>query len=120
MKSPIRKDDELESGGRVTSGSLYTEFMGRPLARKGDAALCDLRGETDHRDAAGRAKVARIRVANVYDLTIQSTLAAVGHLFAERVPGGCYTPSRLRGADFVARLPGSGALTITDADADAR
>ncbi|MGR3906602.1 PAAR domain-containing protein [Burkholderia sp. SR8] len=46
MKSPIRKGDELEHGGRVTGGSSTMEFMGRLLARKGDAALCDLHGET--------------------------------------------------------------------------
>ncbi|MCM2485808.1 PAAR domain-containing protein [Burkholderia glumae] len=46
MKSPIRKNDELEHGGRVTGGSSTMEFMGLPLARKGDAALCDLHGET--------------------------------------------------------------------------
>jgi uncharacterized Zn-binding protein involved in type VI secretion len=54
MKSPIRKDDELENGGRVTGSSPYMEFMGRPLARKGDAAICDQHGETviDEGDAS--------------------------------------------------------------------
>ena len=46
MKSPIRKNDTLEYGGRVTGGSAYMEFMGQPLARKGDAAVCDQHGET--------------------------------------------------------------------------
>ena len=46
MKSPIRKDDLLEHGGQVTGGSSTMEFMGRPLARKGDEALCDLHGAT--------------------------------------------------------------------------
>lgn len=46
MKSPICKDDVLENGGRVTGCSPYMEFMGRPLARKGDAAICDQHGET--------------------------------------------------------------------------
>ncbi|KWD53871.1 hypothetical protein WL67_06730 [Burkholderia ubonensis] len=44
--SPIRKYDELEHGGQVTSGSSTMDFMGRPLARKGDAALCNQHGET--------------------------------------------------------------------------
>jgi uncharacterized Zn-binding protein involved in type VI secretion len=44
--SPIRKGDKLENGGEVTGGSQWLEFMGRPLARKGDAALCDEHGPT--------------------------------------------------------------------------
>jgi len=46
MKSPIRKGDKLEHGGEVTGGSQWAEFMGRPLARKGDDALCDVHGPT--------------------------------------------------------------------------
>ncbi len=46
MKSPIRKGDKLEHGGEVTGSSPWTEFMGKPLARKGDAAICDLHGPT--------------------------------------------------------------------------
>ena len=46
MKSPIRQGDGLENGGEVTTGSPYMNFMGRPLARKGDAAICALHGAT--------------------------------------------------------------------------
>ncbi|HEY4353611.1 MAG TPA: PAAR domain-containing protein [Paraburkholderia sp.] len=46
MKSPIRKGDKLENGGEVTGGSEWAEFMGRPLARKGDAAICNEHGPT--------------------------------------------------------------------------
>lgn len=46
MNSPIRKGDHLENGGEVTGGSPWTEFMGRPLARKGDDAFCDQHGAT--------------------------------------------------------------------------
>lgn len=46
MKSPIRKGDSLENGGQVTGGSPYTIFMSRPLARKGDEAICDRHGPT--------------------------------------------------------------------------
>ncbi|WP_227791594.1 PAAR domain-containing protein [Burkholderia sp. BE17] len=43
MKSPIRKGDKLEHGGEVTGMcSPWSTFMGRPLARKGDEAVCDL------------------------------------------------------------------------------
>lgn len=43
---PIRKGDELEHGGEVTGGWPWTNFMGRPLARKRDAALCVQHGPT--------------------------------------------------------------------------
>ncbi|WP_250518689.1 ImcF-related family protein [Caballeronia sp. ATUFL_M1_KS5A] len=46
MKSPIREYDKLEHGGEVTSGSPFTMFMGRRLARVGDSAQCDLHGNT--------------------------------------------------------------------------
>ncbi|WP_020202148.1 PAAR domain-containing protein [Cupriavidus sp. WS] len=46
MKFPIRLGDALEDGGQVTSASPTMEFMGRPLARKGDAALCARHGPT--------------------------------------------------------------------------
>lgn len=46
MKSPIRQGDQLENGGHVTGGSPYMDFMGRPLARKGDEAICDQHGTT--------------------------------------------------------------------------
>ncbi|CAB3762710.1 PAAR domain-containing protein [Paraburkholderia humisilvae] len=46
MNSPIRQGDKLENGGEVTGGSPYMDFMGRPLARQGDAAICALHGST--------------------------------------------------------------------------
>jgi uncharacterized Zn-binding protein involved in type VI secretion len=46
MKSPIRKGDKLENGGEVTGGSEWFVVMGRPLARKGDEAICDEHGPT--------------------------------------------------------------------------
>jgi uncharacterized Zn-binding protein involved in type VI secretion len=46
MNSPIRKGDPLEHGGEVTGGSPWSEFMGRPLARKGDNAMCEQHGPT--------------------------------------------------------------------------
>jgi uncharacterized Zn-binding protein involved in type VI secretion len=49
MKSPIRKGDKLENGGEVTGGSEWFNFMGRPLARKGDEAICDARPDRHRR-----------------------------------------------------------------------
>ncbi|BDB28234.1 PAAR domain-containing protein [Cupriavidus sp. P-10] len=45
-RSPIRLGDALENGGQVTSASPTMTFMGRPLAREGDAALCARHGPT--------------------------------------------------------------------------
>lgn len=64
------------------------------------------------RNARGEKKTARIRTANGYSLTITGALAVVEHLMATRPAGGAYTPSRLVGADLVARLPGSGPLQM--------
>jgi uncharacterized Zn-binding protein involved in type VI secretion len=47
MKGPIRKGDKLEHGGEVTGKcSPWAVFMGKPVARKGDEAVCDLHGPT--------------------------------------------------------------------------
>lgn len=46
MQSPIRKGDKLEHGGEVTGGSPWFEVMGRPLARRGDEAICEQHGPT--------------------------------------------------------------------------
>lgn len=46
VRSPIRLGDPLEHGGQVTSASPTMTFMCRPLARKGDAALCARHGPT--------------------------------------------------------------------------
>jgi uncharacterized Zn-binding protein involved in type VI secretion len=46
MPSPIRLHDALENGGSVTSASSTIFFIGQPIARQGDDALCALHGET--------------------------------------------------------------------------
>ncbi|MGF6789235.1 PAAR domain-containing protein [Paraburkholderia sp. 35.1] len=46
MTFPIRKGDILEHGGEVSGGSPWMNFMGRPLARKGDEAICAQHGPT--------------------------------------------------------------------------
>ncbi|HKU00968.1 MAG TPA: PAAR domain-containing protein [Paraburkholderia sp.] len=46
MKSPIRKGDILEHGGEVAGGSPWFNVMGRPVARKGDEAICEQHGPT--------------------------------------------------------------------------
>lgn len=63
-------------------------------------------------NARGEKKIARIRTDNGYSLTVSGSLAVVEHLMKNKPAGGAYTPSRLVGADFVTRLPGSGSLQI--------
>jgi len=64
------------------------------------------------RDAAGRVAVARLRTANVYDVTAAGVLLAVEHLLDRDGPGGFFTPSRLIGPRCVESLPGSGRIAI--------
>lgn len=62
----------------------------------------------------GERRVARIKTANGYSLTVTGSLAAVEHLLTGGTPGGSYTPSQLLGADLVTRLPESGPLIISE------
>ena len=63
-------------------------------------------------NARGEKKVARIRTANGYSLTITGSLAVVEHLMKNKVAGGAYTPSKLVGAELETRLPESVPLQI--------
>lgn len=62
------------------------------------------------RNAAGQTKVARLRTANGYSLTVLSSLAFLGSLPEESPYAGFATPGMLMGADFVTTLPGSSAI----------
>jgi short subunit dehydrogenase-like uncharacterized protein len=64
------------------------------------------------RDTAGRVAVARLRTANVYDVTSAGVLLAVEHLLDRDGPGGFFTPSQLIGPRCVESLPGSGRIEI--------
>lgn len=65
------------------------------------------------RNAAGTVRTARIQTANGYSLTVTGALAVTEYLMANTVEAGCYTPSRLMGADLVTKLPGSGGIEIS-------
>jgi short subunit dehydrogenase-like uncharacterized protein len=65
------------------------------------------------KNAAGVTKTARVTTANGYALTITASLAIVEHLLKTKPAGGFYTPSKLMGADFVSRLPGSGPIHVS-------
>lgn len=65
------------------------------------------------KNASGEVKTARVRTANGYALTVNSSLAICERLLREKVAPGFYTPSRLMGADFVTKLPGSGSIELS-------
>ncbi len=68
------------------------------------------------RNASGDVRVARVKTANVYALSIDSALAVTQQLLQQSsTEGGFFTPSRLCGLALVERLPGSGPITITRA-----
>jgi short subunit dehydrogenase-like uncharacterized protein len=69
-------------------------------------------GEAEN--AAGTRRVARIRTANGYDVTVQGALAVVAFVLQRNGPGGTLTPSMLMGRKFVEQLPGSGTIRIID------
>ena len=67
-------------------------------------------GEAEN--AAGARRTARLRTANVYDVTVQGALAVAAFVLGRDGPGGTFTPSLLMGPDLVERLPGSGTIRI--------
>jgi short subunit dehydrogenase-like uncharacterized protein len=64
------------------------------------------------RDASGRIAVARVRTANVYDVTAAGVLLAVTHLLGRDGGGGFFTPAQLLGPRCVESLPGSDRIAI--------
>src|SRR4051794_7199235 len=54
----------------------------------------------------GPRAVARQTTPDGYDLTIQSSLAAVGRLLNAPVSAGYHTPAKAFGPDFALELPG--------------
>ncbi len=64
------------------------------------------------RNAAGDTKVARIKTANGYTVTLYGSIEVVKHLLNADAAGGAYTPSRLVGKQLVETLPGSTKIEI--------
>jgi len=64
------------------------------------------------RNAKGQIKTIRIQTANVYDLTVDGSLAIVEKLLASDYQGGSFTPASLFGSQFIEELPGSGKFQI--------
>lgn len=66
-------------------------------------------------NAAGETRVARIRTANGYTVTMYGSIEVVKYLLENGVEGGAYTPSKLAGKDLVKQVPGTGELSIGSA-----
>lgn len=90
---------------------LVARTVRGPAAAARDAMPVRVWGEVT--TATGERRTARITTANIYSITVDGALAAVG-VFRDRPPadGGYHTPTQLLGADVVAELPGSGPFTV--------
>jgi short subunit dehydrogenase-like uncharacterized protein len=65
-------------------------------------------------NTAGKKKIAHLRTANGYVVTVHASLAILNRLLEHPVPFGYTTPAKLMGANFVESLPGSSAIRISD------
>jgi short subunit dehydrogenase-like uncharacterized protein len=63
-------------------------------------------------NAKGEKRIARIKTANGYSMTITGSLEVVQYLSQNDVRGGAYTPSMLMGPGLVSRLPESGPMLV--------
>jgi short subunit dehydrogenase-like uncharacterized protein len=64
------------------------------------------------RNAAGQVKTARLKTANGYSLTVESSLGILGCVLNQSLPSGFATPTMLVGPDFVSQLPGSSPIRL--------
>jgi short subunit dehydrogenase-like uncharacterized protein len=97
------------AGVRRTLQSLVGHSVG-PSPQSRAAAPTWVWGEAC--DGAARTAVARLRTANVYDVTAHGVVMAVEHLVESDDTGGVFTPSRLLGPRCVERIPGSTAIAV--------
>lgn len=86
-------------------------FIHGPDEEARDASPSWVWGEAEN--AAGERRVARVRTANGYSLTVTGALAVVGFVQAGTSASGYQTPSSLIGPELVTRLPGSSELVIS-------
>lgn len=99
---------------------LVRWFMKRGAARHGrgptqterECNPTDVWGEVVN--AAGQKKVAHLRTANGYVVTVNAALAIVSVLLHRAAASGYTTPATLMGADFIETLPGSSAIRLSD------
>lgn len=66
------------------------------------------------RNTAGTVITVRIRIANIYSMTVDGALHVTQYLLDPQlhVKGGSYTPAMLFGAELIVTLPGSGVFQV--------
>jgi short subunit dehydrogenase-like uncharacterized protein len=89
-----------------------TGRMAGPAASARARQVTYVWGEAEN--AAGTRRVARIRTANGYDVTVHGSLAVAEFVLQRDGPGGTFTPSMLMGRKLMEQLPGSATIRITD------
>ena len=89
-----------------------TGRMAGPAASARARQVTYVWGEAEN--AAGTRRVARIRTANGYDVTVHGSLAVASFVLQRDGPGGTFTPSMLMGRKLMEQLPGSATIRITD------
>jgi short subunit dehydrogenase-like uncharacterized protein len=62
---------------------------------------------------SGELRTARIKVGNLYDVTVHASLGVLARLLEQPGGGGYRTPSQVAGSRFIETLPGSGRLVLT-------
>lgn len=83
-----------------------------PDAATRAATPCYVWGEV--RNAAGQTRVARIKTANGYDVTVHGALAVAQALLGRNTQeSGAFTPARLCGTGLIESLPGSGKILVS-------
>ncbi len=95
-------------------------LLKRAIARRGrgpdrterDCNPTEVWGEV--RNAAGAKKIARLRTANGYVVTVHAALAIASSLIERQSEFGFFTPAKLMGSDYIEKLPGSSAVRISD------
>jgi len=65
-------------------------------------------------NAAGKKKVAHLRTANGYVVTVQAALGILSAIAERPMQFGYSTPANLMGAHFIETLPGSSAIRVGD------
>jgi short subunit dehydrogenase-like uncharacterized protein len=66
------------------------------------------------RNAKGEKRIARVKTANGYDVTINGALEITAYVLKQGdTLAGSYTPSKLMGAGLISQLPGSGSIEIS-------
>jgi short subunit dehydrogenase-like uncharacterized protein len=86
---------------RKMTGPTRTERENNPTLLWGEA-----------RNAKGEIRTARLKTANGYAFTVNSSLGILSRLLREPQRAGYFTPTQLVGSGFVTTLPGSSLIRI--------